>query len=108
MSMDQSERATLLTVVGRDLGREVSARRVTFLQAIDELLGLNTTDHNALDLLSRAGPITAGELAELTGLTTGAITGIIDRLEKAGFVCRENDPKDRRRVIIRPLMEKMQ
>jgi DNA-binding MarR family transcriptional regulator len=107
MSMEQSDRATLLAVVGRELGREVSARMVMFHQAIAERLGLNATDHKALDLLSRAGPITAGELAELTGLTTGAITGIIDRLEKAGFVRREHDPKDRRRVIIRPLMEKM-
>jgi DNA-binding transcriptional ArsR family regulator len=106
MSMEQSDRATLLAVVGRELGREVSARMVMFHQAIAERLGLNATDHKALDLLGRAGPITAGELAELTGLTTGAITGIIDRLEKAGFVRRENDPKDRRRVIIRPLMEK--
>jgi DNA-binding MarR family transcriptional regulator len=48
------------------------------------------------------GSMPAGKLAELTGLTTGAVTGIIDRLEKAGYVRRTNDPKDRRRTIIEP------
>ena len=55
----------------------------------------------------QTGPITAGELAERTGLTTGAITGVIDRLEKAGFVRRVKDPDDRRRVIIEPLAERI-
>ena len=105
MSRDVPPRAELLNAVGYELGRELSTRTVLFHLAIAERLGLNATDHKAVDLLSRAGPITAGELAELTGLTTGAITGIIDRLEKAGFVRRQSDPHDRRRVIIRPLME---
>jgi DNA-binding MarR family transcriptional regulator len=48
----------------------------------------------------------AGRLAELTGLTTGAVTGIIDRLEKAGYVRRVNDPKDRRITIIEPTRNK--
>jgi len=52
--------------------------------------------------LSFTGPLTAGELAERTGLTTGAITGVVDRLEKASYVRRERDAGDRRRVIIRP------
>ena len=105
MSRDVPPRAELLNAVGYELGRELSTRTVLLHQVIAERLGLNTTDHKAMDLLSRAGPITAGELAELTGLTTGAITGIIDRLEKAGFVRRQSDPHDRRRVIIQPLME---
>jgi DNA-binding MarR family transcriptional regulator len=46
------------------------------------------------------GPMTAGQLAEITGLTTGAITGVIDRLERAGYVQRERDPEDRRKVIV--------
>jgi DNA-binding MarR family transcriptional regulator len=73
--------------------------------AIAERLGLNITDHKAADILARSGPITAGELAELTGLTTGAVTGIIDRLERAGFARREKDPNDRRRVIVRLAMK---
>lgn len=44
----------------------------------------------------------AGRLGELTGLTTGAVTGVIDRLEKAGYARRTNDPKDRRRTIVEP------
>jgi DNA-binding MarR family transcriptional regulator len=61
---------------------------------------LNGTDHKCADLLFQMGPMTAGELAEWTGVTTGAITGVLDRLEGAGFVRRVKDPHDRRRVII--------
>lgn len=56
-----------------------------------------------MGVLRETGPITAGDLAELTGLTTGAITGVIDRLEKAGLVRRGHDAQDRRRVIIEPI-----
>ena len=63
-----------------------------FHQAIADRLGLNVTDHKCIDLLLMKGPLTAGELAGMTGLTTGAITAVIDRLEKAGFVRREDDP----------------
>lgn len=90
------------------LGRELSARTLMFHAAIAEKVGLSATEHKALDLLSRSGALTAGQLAELTGLTTGAITGLIDRLEKAGFVKREKDPSDRRKVVIQPVIEKME
>lgn len=53
-----------------------------------------------LDFLNLEGRVTAGRLAEVTGLTTGAITGVVDRLEKAGFVRRERDANDRRKVFI--------
>lgn len=89
------------------LGRELSARTLMFHAAIAERVGLSATEHKALDLLSRAGPLTAGQLAEATGLTTGAITGLVDRLEKAGFVSRERDVRDRRKVVIAPNLEKM-
>jgi DNA-binding MarR family transcriptional regulator len=69
---------------------------------------MNVTDHKCADVLARTGPITAGELARITGLTTGAITGVIDRLEQAGFVRRAKDPDDRRRVVIEPNVERMQ
>jgi DNA-binding MarR family transcriptional regulator len=82
-------------------GRQLSAATIMFHQTVADRLGLNPTDHKCLDLLSLTGARTAGELAGLTGLTTGAITGVIDRLEKAGFVRREDDPNDRRRVIVR-------
>jgi DNA-binding MarR family transcriptional regulator len=67
-----------------------------------EDVGVNPTDLGALCLLLLHGPAPAGRLAELTGLTTGAVTGVIDRLESGGFVHRELDPDDRRKVIVVP------
>lgn len=82
-------------------GRRLSTATILFHQAVADRLGLHPTDHKCIGLLAESGSATAGELAEATGLTTGAITGVIDRLEAAGFVRREDDPNDRRRVIIR-------
>jgi DNA-binding MarR family transcriptional regulator len=62
---------------------------------------------DCMDFLNIEGRMTAGRLAELTGLTTGAITGVIDRLEKAGFVRRERDQGDRRKVFITPVPARM-
>ena len=78
-----------------------SGLSVLFSHAVAEAVGLNPTDLEALDLLLREGAMTAGKLAELTRLTTGAITGVIDRLERRGYVRRVPDPTDRRRVIVR-------
>jgi DNA-binding MarR family transcriptional regulator len=69
-------------------------------------IGLHITDHKCLDLIRQYGAMPAGRLADLTGLTTGAVTGIIDRLEKAGYARRVNDPKDRRRTIVEPTRNK--
>ncbi len=81
-------------------GRYFSMVTILFHQAVAEKAGLSGADHKYLDLLLQEGPMTAGKLAELTGLTTGAITGIIDRLENKGLVSRENDPNDRRKVLV--------
>ncbi len=94
-------RAALLDALNREM-RTLGSHTLLFHQAVADRLGLNTTDHKCADVLSFTGPLTAGELAERTGLTTGAITGVVDRLENAGYVRRERDPGDRRRVIIRP------
>jgi DNA-binding MarR family transcriptional regulator len=92
-----------------DLQRRISTVTVVMHQLIAEKLGLGPSDHKSLDL-ARTGasdePITAGRLAELTGLTTGAITGILDRLERAGFIRREKDPNDRRQVRVRIVPER--
>lgn len=64
-------------------------------------IGVNVTDLNCLNILALSGRLTAGELARETGLTTASITGVLDRLEGAGFVHRERDPHDRRRVVVR-------
>jgi DNA-binding MarR family transcriptional regulator len=86
--------------------REMSTETIMFHQAVADELGLHITDHKCLDLIRYYGAMPAGGLAELTGLTTGAVTGIIDRLEKAGYVRRANDPKDRRRTIVEPTRNK--
>jgi DNA-binding MarR family transcriptional regulator len=85
----------------QEAGRRLSMATIMFHQAVADRLGLHPTDHKCIGLLAEAGATTAGELAEATGLTSGAITGVIDRLEAAGFVRREDDPDDRRRVIVR-------
>jgi DNA-binding MarR family transcriptional regulator len=84
----------------------MSTETIMFHQNVADVLGLHITDHKCLDLIRQYGAMPAGRLAELTGLTTGAVTGIIDRLEKAGYVRRANDPKDRRRTIIEPVRNK--
>ena len=76
---------------------------VIFHGALAASFGLNPTDLKCRGLLDDTGAITAGELAELTGLTTAAVTGVIDRLERAGLVRRAKDPHDRRRVVVEPL-----
>src|SRR5215813_7862986 len=107
MSRDNPERAEVLAALMTEF-RQLSAATILFHQAVADRLGMNVTDHKCADILERHGPLTAGELAERTGLTTGAITGVIDRLEKTGFVRRAEDPGDRRRVIIEPNRAKMQ
>jgi DNA-binding MarR family transcriptional regulator len=79
--------------------RDVSGQGVLYSQAVADRLGINSTDLECLDHISR-GPLAAGRLAELTGLTTGAVTGVIDRLEHAGLARREQDAGDRRRVLV--------
>jgi DNA-binding MarR family transcriptional regulator len=71
-------------------------------QASAEAIGLNATDMYALNLLDLEGPLTSGELADRTGLTTGATTRLIDRLERSGHVRRRADPTDRRKVVVEP------
>jgi DNA-binding transcriptional ArsR family regulator len=75
--------------------------------AAAERVGLNTTDLMCLNILNLSGSLTAGELARATGLTTASITGVIDRLESSGFVRRERDPGDRRRVVIQPVLDRV-
>ncbi len=71
-----------------------------FDQAVADALGANRTDMRCLDVIDREQPVAAGRLAEVTGLTTGAITVVLDRLEKAGYARRVADPSDRRRVLV--------
>ncbi|MGN7862396.1 MarR family winged helix-turn-helix transcriptional regulator [Microbacterium sp. 22303] len=81
--------------------QEFMARAVLFQDAVARSVGLNSTDLQAVGLLLSSGPATPGELAARTGLTAGgAVTAMIDRLERAGYVHRARDEADRRRVIV--------
>jgi len=68
--------------------------------AIADAVGLHPTDQECIDLLDWTGPLTAGDIGGHLGLSSGAVTGLVDRLETGGWVRRERDPRDRRRVIV--------
>jgi len=93
-----------------DLGRTMSTQTVFLHQALAQSVGLNATDTKCIDLILRApdAAVTAGWLSDMTGLTTGAITHILDRLERQDFVKRVRDTEDRRKVLVRVRMESLQ
>jgi DNA-binding MarR family transcriptional regulator len=94
-----SRRTRLLADLEATL-RKVGAQSVLLSDTVARLVGITPTDLECLDLLALAGPTTAGHLATHTGLTTGAMTAVIDRLEHAGFVRRTRDRQDRRVVLV--------
>ena len=69
-------------------------------QAVADYLGLNRTDTRCLDIIERLDGVSAGRLASEAGLSTGAVTTVLDRLERAGYARRVQDPGDRRRVLV--------
>ena len=88
-----------------ELGDEVRGnQRATDMvdELMCQLLGINRTDARCMDILEQHGSMSAGDLAEASRLTTGAITAVIDRLERAGLAQRVPDPADRRRVLVEP------
>src|ERR1700736_3169188 len=101
------KRAELAEEIVGQLVRRHSIAIVLFHQAVAERLGLGPTDHKCLDLLRERGAMTGSNLAAITDLTTGAITGVVARLERAGYLQREPDPHDRRQQILSPLLERM-
>jgi DNA-binding MarR family transcriptional regulator len=105
--LSKSDRENLIDELVYLSGRELSAVQIMFLQAVADRIGLNITDMRCLNFIHRSDKtISAKDLVAITGLTTGAITGVIDRLERAGFIRRGSDSADRRLVIITPLPEK--
>src|ERR1039457_5037690 len=86
--------------------RKTSSLMQLMGQAAADQIGINATDLNCLNILGFTGTMTAGQLAKATGLTTASITGVIDRLEVAGYARRERDTSDRRRVVIRLVLER--
>lgn len=82
------------------LHRELATAVVSFHEAVARAAGMTAAERKCAGLLAERGRMTPGELAQATGLTTGAITGIVDRLVKAGFAARIANPNDRRSVIV--------
>lgn len=100
MVEESARRAAAIARQGEAM-QEFMARAVLFQDAVARSVGLNSTDLQAVGLLMSSGPATPGELAARTGLTAGgAVTAMIDRLERAGYVSRARDEADRRRVIV--------
>ncbi len=87
--------------------KDLSRVSLIFRAGIAAEFGLNVTDAECVDYLMDMGPSPAGKLAAVTGLTPGAVTSVIDRLEKAGFVTRQSDPDDRRKVIVAVVQSKV-
>jgi DNA-binding MarR family transcriptional regulator len=83
--------------------RATSTAAVMLHDTVAGRLGLNATDHKCMSLLCQHGPVSAGDLAAMTGLTTGAVTGVANRLEKAGYARRIPNPADARSVLIEPM-----
>ncbi|MET9913150.1 MarR family winged helix-turn-helix transcriptional regulator [Streptomyces sp. NPDC006476] len=90
------------------VSRRYMASYALFNQAVADRIGLHPTDLQCLNLLTlEGGPVTTGRIAELTGLTTGSATRLVDRLEKAGYVVRRRDAADRRKVLVLTVPEKI-
>jgi DNA-binding MarR family transcriptional regulator len=99
MSTEDRARRELLEELA-SVGRAHSDATVLFHAALAERVGLNPTDWKAMSVLQARGPLSAGEIAHATGLTTAAVTALIDRLERRRFVRRAGDARDRRRVLV--------
>lgn len=107
MSTPNVTRLTKIEELMREM-RLMSSFDSLFSQAVAERVGMHQTDIETMDLLNTLGPMTAGELSERTGLTSGATTRLIDRLERVGYVRRCADETDRRCVIIEPVPENLE
>lgn len=107
MSSPTSDRAHLLDAFNHQ-SQLLDATVVLFEQAVAEQLQLSISHVHVANLLRLTGPMTAGQIAELTGLTTGSVTSMVDRLERAGYVRRESDPHDRRRVVVQAEADAME
>src|SRR5438309_6398359 len=101
----ESQHELVEEIVGR-LARRHSTAAVLFHHAVAERLGLGPTDHKCLDLLRERGSMAGTDLSAITGLTSGAITGVVARLERAGYLRREPDPHDGRKQILHLALER--
>jgi DNA-binding MarR family transcriptional regulator len=99
MTTGRKQKIDLINELIREF-RAAGNQDTAFDNLAAERLGLNRTDLHAINIIENSGGLTAGELAKEAGLTTGAVTGVIDRLERAGYARRVADPDDRRRVKV--------
>jgi len=97
----QNRRLHLLSQIG-DVSRMNQGATNLFDERLSEFLGINNTDGRCLDIIERLGRVSAGQLANHAGLTTGAVTAVVDRLESVGYVTRIRDPLDRRKIWVEP------
>jgi DNA-binding MarR family transcriptional regulator len=105
VSNPEDGRATQLDLLQREMVQTVAAGML-FHQAVADRVGLSLSELKCLTLVSTGADVTAGDIAEGTGLTTGAVTRLVDRLVARGWVRREPDPDDRRRVLVRPVPDR--
>lgn len=91
----------------RKLSQQFAYTSIQMHESIGRKIGLTGTDHKYLGFLVQKGRMTAGELSVLTGLTTGAVTGLVDRFEKRKLVKRQADKGDRRKIIIVPNIDRI-
>jgi DNA-binding MarR family transcriptional regulator len=91
-----------------ELARRYSTAIVLFQHGVAERVGLGASDHKCLEILRERGPMTGSDLASATGLTTGAITGVVGRLESRGFLTRKPDPHDARKQFLRPSLDRIE
>jgi DNA-binding MarR family transcriptional regulator len=99
------DRAELIAIFDRET-RRMGSMATLHNHAIADSIGLHPTDQQCIDLLDWTGPLTAGEIGAHLGLSSGAVTGLVDRLEAGGWVRRERDAHDRRRVFVHPSNER--
>ncbi len=97
--MTSNRRSELLDSLEKGF-REASAAGIVLHQTIADRLNLHITDHKCMGIICEHGPLSAGRLAELTGLTTGAITAVLNRLERRGYARRVRNPEDRRNINV--------
>lgn len=88
--------------------RAANAQRTLYSGVLASKLGLHQTDLECLFIITLGQNVTPGQLAVETGLTTGAITGVVDRIERAGYIKRQRDPRDRRRLFLEPVLERIE
>lgn len=106
IAVSSRERSELIESVAGEV-RGFLAAAILFNEKVAAKVGLNGTDLQCLHLLELRGSATPGDLARWSGLTTGGVTVVVDRLERAGYVKRRPNPRDRRSVIVRPIAARL-